>query len=318
MPILAGFPVVTQTPPFVNMFKDSRSLAFRSLDGADLLPFRGREWIARKGIEGLDLIDPEITESVIPGMDGTVIDDITYGSRKIMLPIFIASDSSHAQYLLNRGRLRALFNPRGVDYRRTGGTFDLVAYSTPGDEIIERSLRCMYAGGWPGSLARDQAGTYWESIGLDLLAVQPYWRGTPWETPIIRKSADVGWFPGWPGELSSSRALGADIPVQVGGEVPSWPSVDLSGPATSVLITAPGVSISIPTGLAVGEAATIVTNPRGRTVLFDGVKGWERVAPSDRYAPLAPGAQLINVTLVGATSDTWARVYGDTLYETAW
>lgn len=315
MPILGAYPVLTQPADLFDPFADTRTLAFRSLDGATLLPFTGDEFIALDGIQGLGKVPRTVVESSTPGMDGTRIDDILIGSKKVFLPLFVRSNSSHRVFLGNMDRLDRLFNHRGVDYRATDGTLDLVAESLQG----QRSLRCLYVDGDDGDFTQDSYGASWASMGLNLLAVRPYWTGTPWTTQTVFRPTAVSWFGTFPPSLTSSRALGTDMPVTVGGGVPSWPSADLVGPASSVLIQAPGLNISLPGGLTGGEQATIVTNPRGRTVKFNGVKDWSRVAPlGRRFWPLAPGNQSITVQLAGATAATSARIYGDTNWESPW
>lgn len=314
MPILAGIPVADRPVAKTYPLKESRTLGFRSIDGADLLPFTGSEFFAKAGIEGLDLPPRELIRETVPGMDGSRIREIRIGEREIFLPLFVASGSSHAGYLDRRDQLATLFNHRGLNYQITEGTFDLVASSVRG----ERYLRCLYSDGMKGSLGQDNSGAWWESIGLNLLAVQPYWHGERWETPTIYKPADVSFFGTFPPSLSASRALGVNMPITVKGDVPSWPSVDITGPATNVAVTGPGLSVSIPGGLLAGETATIITDPRKRDALFNGVRDWTRIAPSDRYNAIMPGEQQLSVVLSGATPETTAKVYGDSLYERPW
>ena len=313
MPILAAFPVVTPEEPVDLTMVDTRTLAFRALDGTYPFPATGREFFFMPEIEGLDLPLIQVATRTIPGMDGELLSEVSVGTREIFLPLFIASDSTHLQYLDRRDALANLFNYRRVDYRAEGGTFDLVASSARG----ERTLRCLRTEGMT-TVKRPREGAYWAKLGINALAVQPYWRGTDWQTPAIRPPTGAAWFGTFPPELSSSRALGTDVPVQVGGDVDSWPTVDLVGPADSVLIEGPGLLISIPDGLGAGEPAHIVTDPRGRVALFDNVSQWQRIAPQRLFAPLAPGRQLITIDLAGATSSSVARVSGPTLYERPW
>lgn len=316
MAILAPYPAVQSPGEIVDLFADSRSFAFRSLDGDTLLPCTGSEFIAMWGAQGLDVPDPEIVEGFVPGMDGSVIDDITTPSRKVLLPLWIGSDSGHRVYLNNRAALRRLFDHRRVNYSRTDGTFDLVAYS----ELGERSLRCAYQTGMAGDWAQDSSGSYWERLGLSFLAVRTHWYGVRWTSPIIRKPAGINFFASFPPRLSSTGAFGTDVPVLVDGEVDSWPRIDLIGPADSVLIEAPGLHIEIPGGLTAGEVAVINTDPRpGQTeATFDGVSGWQRIGPVFSRAPLAPGVNPMTIALPNATTATQAVLSGDSKWLTPW
>jgi len=311
MPILGGIPVRTPRPPRVDPFEDSRTLAFRSLDGTAFMEFTGNEFFDLDGVEGLDLPPREVIRESMPNLDGTRLREVRTGERQVFLPFWLSSTSSHSKYLDRRDELASLFNYRGLNLSATDGTFDLVANSLRG----ERSLRCVYLDGMPGSNMTDNSGASWESLGLTFLACRPYWSGARWSTPTIQRPSGGSWGVSWPYQLSSAQALGSGIPVTVGGDVPSWPTIDLVGPASAASVTGPGLSVSIAGGLAAGETARIVTDPRGRTASFGGVKDWSRVAPTDRYRPLMPGVQELSIVLVGATDATSAVVSGDSLFE---
>jgi hypothetical protein len=318
MPVLASFPVVENQRDVVSPFLDSRRLSFRSLNGTDALAFTGGEFIALWGAQGLEVPPRDVVEGAVVGVDGSFIDDVKIGSRKVMLPIYLGSKSGHLPYLGRRGYLRSFFNHRGVDLAATDGTFDLVATSAIG----ERTLRCLYKSGMDGDWVQDSSGSYWERIGLDLLAVRSYWYGKRWETPPINAPESSEFFDEFPPELSSSRAFGTDVPVFVDGDVESWVRVDGVGPCDSLLVEAEGLHLSIPGGLEVGEVVSLDTDPRSRrrggAVLFNGTEDMSRVAPDDVWAPLQPGLQLMNLVLPGADAATRITVSGDTRYETPW
>lgn len=264
------------------------------------------------GIEGLDLPPREVLTKRSPGMDGERLVEVRTLSREVFLPLFVASDSSHLAYLERRDGLRRLFNYRSVDYRAAGGTFDLVAESARG----ARSLRCVFVEGMSGVKAPDEGG-WWAKLGLTLRAVNPYWEGDRWQTPIIRQESGVSWFGAFPGRLASSYTFGT-FTVPVPGDAESPVTVDLVGPATSVTITGPGLLVSIPGGLASGETARIVTDPRGRTALFGGVVDWARVGPVSTWAPLPPGDRTLSIVVAGVGATTQAQVSGPTRYDAPW
>lgn len=319
MPILAGFPVVREVRDVVNPRLDSRRLAFRTLNGTETLPFTGNEFIALWGAQGLDVPDPNIEEGTAPGVDGSFIDDVTIGSRDVVLPIYFGSKSGHIAHLAQRAYLRSFFNFRGVDLARHDGTFDLVATSATG----ERSLRCMYRSGLSGEWVADSSGSYWQTTALQLLAVRTYWYGPRWQTPTIRgRQTGSRWLGIFPPRLSSLQAFGINVPVVVPGDVESWARVDITGPCSSILIEAAGLHISMPDGLASGEHATIDTDPRarriGEAVMFSGEEDWARVAPDDTWDALQPGLQPISLVIEGGTEATTAVVSGATRWETPW
>lgn len=315
MAILAPVPVVTAPPETVNLFVDSRFLEFRSLDGANVLPFTGREYIASWGMTGMDVPPIEVIEGYVPGMDGSRIDDVKVPSRKIGLPLYVASDSSHLGYLQNRASLRQLLNHRGYDWRTNDGTFDLVAHSVMG----ERSLRCLYLDGMNGDWSQDSAGSWWESFGLQLLNVRTYWYGQRWQTPPLRiPVADQSFFAAFPPALSPSAALGSPFTIAIPGEAETWGRVDAVGPCDALTVEAPGLYVEIPGGLLSGETMTLETSPRGRTALFDGVKDWTRIGADTRYRQLSPGSAAVTISMPGATSVSQASVSGDSLFLSPW
>ncbi len=314
MPILAGVPVVQDVAPTRDLSKvDTRTLAFRDLDGNYPMPLSGREFFFQPDIEGIDMPPREVITRSVPGMDGERLSEIRIGRREVFLPLWIASDSTHLDYLQRRDVLAGLFNHRRVDYRTTDGTLDLVATSARG----ERALRCVFVEGMTSAM-RPNEGAYWAKVGITLWAVQPYWLGTPWSTPVIRQSTASDWFAEFPGELASDLVLGLNIPITVPGDAESWAEVDAVGPCTALTITGPGLSVSVPGGLAAGESFRLVTNPRGRNAVFGGTRDWARVAASDRYRPLVPGDSYLNVTMVGSSPTSSAVVSGPTLWERPW
>jgi hypothetical protein len=313
VPILAGIPVV-EAPELPDRSKeDTRTLALRDLDGNYPFAPTGREFFFMPDCDGLDLVDPELITVQVPGMDGSLLKEIRISQRELFLPMWIASDSSHAHYLDQRDSLISLFAYHGRDYRLLGGTFDLVASSIRGD----RYLRCTFAGGMK-SIKRPNEGQYWAKLGINAVAVQPHWIGERWQTPVIRQPAPVNTFAAFPLNFSTDLALGAGIPISVDGDVDSWITVDLVGPADEVTVTAEGVLFEIPDGLDDGETVKVIMDPRYRNALFDGVQDWSRVGPATTWHPLPPGDQTMNVVVTGAGANTSAQVSGDTLFRRPW
>lgn len=319
MPILAaGVPVIQRPENIVSPLLDSRRLAFRRLDGTPLLEFTGNEFFALWGAENIDVPDRVAIEGTMPEVDGSFVDEVRIDSRKLTLPIFFGTKSGHAAHIEDRSYLRSLFQHRTVNLAEHDGSFDVVATSVTG----ERTLRCLYLSGLSQGWMPDTQGSWWMKVPLTLLAPRVYWYGPRWETPTIRKPSGAPWFGPFPGELSSSRAFGTNIPVTVSGDVESWARVDAVGPCDSLLVDAADLHVSIPDGLSAGETVRIDTDPRvrrnGHTVTFDGFEDWSRVEPDDSWAPLQPGLQMVDLVLPGATEQTSAVVSGDTRWESPW
>jgi hypothetical protein len=294
---IVGIPAIRPGATLPSLELETRRLQLRRLDGTDVLPFTGGEFYAMPQITGLNLPPRELVREEMPGMDGSRLLEARTKEREVSLPLWLSSSSSHLQYLDRRDDLAEALGYFDTDLELHEGTFDLVAMSARGT----RFLRCAYLDGWEGNQAWENAGVRWESMALKLLAVRPFWRGARWSTPAIYTPRGSSWFGHFPGELGSGRVLGKNIPVDVLGNAPSWAQVDLRGPATSVTVTAgSGLSVSIPAGLAAGELCRIVSDPRGRTVTFGGVRNWARVGPVTRWQPLRVGRQTINIEIAGS------------------
>lgn len=317
MPILAPYPVLDSLQQ-VNLFagfEESRSFAFRSLTGEEILPFTGNEFIARWGIQNLDVPARQVVEGVIPGQDGTEILDIKIGSRSYVIPIFVGSNSGHLSYLRDRARMRAFFNHRNLDYKKAGGSFDLVAYSAA---TGERTLRSLYVDGMNGQWDQETAGSYWETFGLSALAVNPYWDGGRWSSESFRMPAADAWFGFFPPRLAPKSLLNSASPFTVEGDAQSFPELRATGPCSSLTVTCDDLLIDIPEGLANGETLLVNTDPRTKTVLFDGLVDWSRLSPLSILAPVQPGEREVIIDMEDPTTTSEAQLSGVKWFETPW
>lgn len=313
MAALFPFPVTTEPPSPDLSQVDSRSLAFRALDGTYPFPARTNEFFFMPDITGLDMPPRQLITKTVPGVDGEFLKEIRVGKREVFLPLWMRG-VTHAQYLDRRDELASLFDFRHFDYRAAGGTFDLVANSDRG----ERSLRCVYVDGMTSSKWPNESAV-WAKLGLGMWACQPYWDAGRWTTGIIRQSdEEPDFFAEFPPQFSSSRVLGVDIPVNVEGDSDSWITVDLGGPASAVTVSGGGITFTIPAGLSTDQVAQIVTDPRGRGAWFDGVKDWTKVGPTTSWRPLPAGPQKLTIAVTGTTEDSWAEVSGRKLFERPW
>jgi Phage tail protein RIFT-related domain len=310
VPILA-VPVVGAEADVVDT---PRTIAFRALDGTYPFPVSDTDFIFGPDSTGLDKPPQEVITQPVPGLEGERLREIRIGKREVFLPLWLFG-VSHQEYLDRRDTLANLFNHRLVDYVTEDGTLDLEANSIRGT----RRLRCVYVDGMTAVLAPNERAT-WAKLGITLWACRPYWYGVPWSTPIIQKQGtEPDFFAEFPGDLSGALVLGDNIPVVVGGDVESWMTVEVRGPASSVAVSGEGLLVSIPDGLAAGETAQIVTDPRGRTALFDGVKNWSRIGPTTTWQPLQPGTRHVSIAAAGGvTAATQAVIYGPTRYERPW
>lgn len=311
MPILA-IPVVGLEEE--EAAEGVRTLAFRALDGTYPLPSGGTDFFFMPDITGLDKPPQEVITKRVPGMEGERVDEVRVLRRDVFLPLWMEG-LTHAEYMDRRDLLARLFNHRLVDYRTEDGTLDLVATSIRGT----RALRCLYLDGMTGGMWPNESKV-WAKLGITLAACRPYWFGTPWTSPVIQQAGGVepDFFAEFPGELSAGSVLGDNVLISVDGDVESWMTVQLTGPATSIAISGEGNSVSIPAGLGAGETARIVTDPRGRTAQFDGVTNWSRIGPTTTWKALQPGIRQVSIIVSGSTTSTQAVISGPTQFERPW
>lgn len=317
MPILAtvvsgpgaGGPGPTPVPV------DDRRLDFRSIDGDDVVTWTGLEWILLSGITGLDVPPRDVVTERVPGLPGSRLREIRDAERPVVLPFFVAGKAA-AEHRAQMARLRRLIDYRTLDYAGAEGTFDLVAQSDGG----ERALRVVYIDGMEGSAGYGAGGGLdWTMSDVKLLAVDPYWHGEEWSTPTVGTGTGSAFLSNsapFPRSISGSVALGASMRVQVGGDVPSPPRIELTAPWDSVHITSPqGLDVTVG---AVATGTVLIETGRHRRVTKNGVAAWDLIGDSPRWQPLPPGEANISIVATGATSATAARVFGDSLWETAW
>lgn len=315
MPILVT--LVTDEKVVIPRPVDDRRLDFRSLDGEEILSWTGSEYVIMSGIQGLRLAPNEVIYEKVPGLDGARLREIRTDVRHVVIP-FAVFGSTPRQHLEQLDAINGYVDFRDRDYVASEGTFDLVA-SGGG---ASRYLRCTYLDGMEGveGVANGNGGDY-STFDANLLAVDPHWRGQEWTTPVVKLPTPRPFLSNNPAShpwgLSSSIALGADMPVLVGGNVPSPAVIELSGTSTLTHITSPqGLDITVG---ATGPGDTLlIDSGRRKRVLLNGVKAWDLLGDSPQWPPMNPGANTISVEITGADTDTRARVYGTSLWKTAW
>jgi hypothetical protein len=316
MPILAVLQTGDNGEP-TPVAVDDRELDFRSLDGSQILQWTGDEYVIMPGIQGLRLAPHEVITDKVPGLDGARLREIRTDVRTVVLPFFVQGDDIPS-HLAQMDALYGYVDFRTVDYVSNEGTFDLVA-SRAGES---RYLRCIYLNGLEGVDGGSNGnGLNFSTFDIAILAVDPHWRGEEWSTPVVQLpttrpflsnvSTDHPW------GLSSSVALGADMPVIVGGNIPSPAVIQISGTTTSTHITSPqGLDITI--GATGSTDIVVVDSGRRKRVLLNGVPAWNLLGDSPQWPPMTPGKNTISVMVTGADSTTRARVYGTSLWKTAW
>ncbi len=322
MPILAAIgPTGPTKPP--GPPKDNRYIAFRALDGSDLIEWSTDAWIAQDKATGLDAPPVNLTTSKYQGLPGSRLDAVDVDEREVFLPLWIRPTSrDFHDVMAGLARVQAMADHYGKDYQSHEGTFDLLGYC----DGVERSLRVAYKSGLEGNYGYPDDFSIWRMFPLTLLAADPHAKGARWATetlkmpdavPFLRAAtADAGDL-----RLASDRALGQRMPVTVGGNVPSAAVIEIGGEGSSVHVTYPGggdITIAGPFGPT--STFTLDTGRNGYAAL-NGVASdaaWARVHPSSYWPPLPPSDAEITIQINDATATSWARVSGVEQWRGLW
>ncbi|WP_426566375.1 hypothetical protein ACPPVT_07465 [Angustibacter sp. McL0619] len=318
MPVLAT--IVTLPDNRSIIVPDTRRLEFESLDGTSLIDWAGDEFIALNGITGIDVPPRDVIRRQLPGLPGSRIDEIRDLERQVFIPVHTRpADRDWRTHLKQLASVRSFLNYRDRDYVAAEGTFDLVGYG----DGTRRVLRCTYLSGMEGDYGSDQMFGWWRADGVTLLAVDPYCRGSEWSTPVVQLPIVAPFLSndpadGFPRAITASVALGANMPVIIGGDVPTPGTVELIGPADSTHITSPaGLDVTLD-AIDTGDLLVLQTG-RTKSLTLNGVRADELlIGDSPQWAPFQPGATTVSIVMTGASSDTRARVYGTELFETLW
>jgi len=317
--ILASVAPATSIPP--DPPYDSRNLWLESWDGSVVMPVPmdnlPHEMIAQRGILGLGVAPTDLATEGTPGVAGSRVVDVIERDRPIALPLAFIADTQVDLWATIQ-RLRDLTDP--THEMTPDGNFRIVCSSVSG----VRQLNLAYRSGLEGE-DLEYYGT--DRAVLDLLAPLPYAQdreeqSIPFQLVSVPRpflSAAGTDHPWGTRRLSSSTIAGAATPVEMFSSVPVYPVIEITGPATSVLITgANGLRIDVPSGVPAGQTLRIVTDPRHKSIRLGSALAANMVARGSRLEPFSRGTTLVDVTAPGATADTLLRLTWRGLHRSPW
>lgn len=313
---VAAAPPVVVTPPY-----DSRALQFESWDGEVVMPIPldgFAEMIGQRGMLGLGVAPTDLATEGTPGVAGSRIVDVIERDRPIAMPLaFLADEQADLWDVVQR--LRDLTDP--THGMTQDGNFRLVCSSSSGT----RQLNLGYRSGLEGE-DLERYGV--DQAVLDLLAPMPYAedredKTIPFQLGTVSRpflSSAPGTDRPWGSlQLTSSTIAGAATPVEMFSSVPVYPTIEITGPADSVLITgANGLRIDVPGGVEEGETLRIVTDPRHKSIRLNGALAAGRLARGSRLRPFSRGTTLVDVTVPGATDETLLQLTWRGLHRSLW
>jgi hypothetical protein len=299
-----------------------RRLSLESLDGSRRIPLDGSTgWWRMAGSTGLEMPPFDVVRNPIPGVAGSVLQDVRTQERPVFVPIFTSSSNGHVDHLAMLDVIRSLVDPSTGEFRLIGES----ARSA-------RELRVVYTEGLEGADGRSDSGIYWRKFGLSAVACQPFAQDRTQRSVEFSNSLGNTAFIGavgdtdaiWPTGLGTAAVIGDNMRVDVASEVPVYPTVELVGPmdsftgSLSPALSGAEWSVSVPGGLASGETFRMVTDPRARSFRVNGALAAGRVARGSQLRPFYPGVNVLDVSAPGATSETRVRVSWRELYRSLW
>lgn len=164
-----------------------------------------------------------------------------------------------------------------------------------------RSLTCTAQHDGDGSFAIDPLLVGWALYGLNLVAEQPYWEGSP----IVRTwkaSPPVDFFDpaGSPPFHISSGSTFATAVIDNPGDVEAYPVWVLTGPTTSVAVGVDGHVVEYEVAIPEGQTRTIDTRPDRLTVVDqDGVDRIDDLGAAEFVAVPAGASVALDVAVAG-------------------
>ncbi|GAB3166587.1 hypothetical protein GCM10027059_25760 [Myceligenerans halotolerans] len=303
-------------PPPTAEPSDSRRFWLESWDGARVLQIGGADHEGplqlQTGNLGLEVAPSSLYSSGLPGAAGEVVQGTSTPSRPVLLPLMVNTRDQAEQWREVQA-LRDLTDP--ARDMTPDGNFRLVCRSASG----MRRLNLAYRSGLEGTGGLlPWAARY----PLDALAVQPFAEDQAEQVREFALVQDTTPFLGgiW-GQiyLVSSAIAGADTPIVMTSAVPVYPTFELTGPASSVLITGDnGLRIDVPAGVAGGATLRIVTSPRGKSVRLDGEPAAGHLARGSLGVPFSLGTTRIDVSAPGADASTQLRISWRGQYRSLW
>lgn len=247
------------------------------------------------GSAGLGVAPVEVAKSDRLAGDGSVVRGVRYGDREVYIPLFMEAEST-GELSRRRRELSRLLAPHlgPVEVR-----IEDPATGT------ERMIRGYYTEGLEGDFGDGFHGS-WQTLGLTFDCPDPWWLGPertltlqldPGSKPFLSETVEF-----FPVMLAESVVQGGWT-IDVDGDGPVFPVWEVTGPGEDLRITRGDDRIEIDGEVQAGESLRIDTKA-GRIV----PDRWDDVSMRSRLFPLTPGRNRMNVSMVGATTDTIVRL----------
>lgn len=305
----------------------TRTLTWISADGTEIPLTTDTEIVTELGPVGLDSPPVDLSTAQRPGGGATRIGR-RYSSRTVLLPLIINGRTALNELIdaVVDGSPGRLVH-RWDDDRRKDRTLHRVEYvaGLEGDETPpstfglsdthRRTLRLdALDPWWHGRTKAVSFGT--PQMNTDWVADRDWVSDQPWRGAAVGISAGQDWNGDRPWVSSALWTGGAVIPMDVTAPGGAWPELEVSGAASSVIVTQidSGVVVKTAEGfnLDVGDVWELVSDPDApRDVSRNGVVAWDTITPDSDPDLFVGAGERLAVVVAGTTAETTVTVRWD-------
>lgn len=253
-----------------------------------------------KGSTGLGMAPVAIDKADRITSDGSVVRGIRRTDLELYIPLLVEQPSTGDLNLWRR-ELNRLLAPRTGDVE---ASYVDVQIEDPTTGSV-RMIRGLYTDGLQGDYGDDTDGT-WQALGLTFTCPDPWWLGTervkekqvnPGSKPFL--STTSNFFP----VVLAESVVQDQWQIEVAGDADVWPTWQVTGPGTDLLIETDDARIFIAGDFAAGET-TVIDTEAGRIT----PDRWANVSLDSRLFALKPGVNNVRISMVSATTATVVRL----------
>jgi hypothetical protein len=260
-----------------------------------------------KGIQGFDAPSFQIIADELPAIDGAVLRSTRAASRNVFIPIAIWG-STRQDFLNIKRDLLSRMNPnKGLGRIRV---------TEP--DGASRFLTVSYVSGAEGDYGRETGGMgMWQTLGLNFQAFDPYWYANDDIVIEFGQSDFVPFLdaPFFGLRLNEAAAINQAVPIESRGDVDTWPTFLITGPAVNLnfQITGPVVAdFTINATVPFGQYLYVDTRPLKKKILLvnnpnvlTGQNLWSKLANGDTFWPISPlEGNVITISATGMNTNS--------------
>lgn len=312
MPIPSS--VVVAPPPDLDLLIVERltpTIILTDFTGESIVLGQVGPYALQPAAQGLGLPPVSLFSDALPDDDGSQLRGVRFGEREVFLPVMLFADD----YATLRDLRRDL--ERLVDPKR--GNCNITVVQPDGSR---RAADARYTTGMEGDYGLDRFGVHWQSLGLTLRCLDPYWYGDTITRTFSKADASPKAFlagPFLPIKLTSSQVIG-DATIDNPGDADAFGIWVATGPGDNfgAANVTTGKSFTVIGPLAGGDQIIVDTRRTVQTVADqDGLNLWASLDTDSALWPLVPGVQNVTLEMVSATTDSLVTLTFQPRYRSA-